>query len=196
MEQLSIEMRKLDSLIPFEQNAKLHSDTQIAKIAKSIKSFGFNNPVLIDKESGIIAGHGRVLAAKKLQLKEIPCIVLGHLTETQKKAYIISDNRLGEIGGGWDMEILKREFESLIDQELNFDLEDIGFDDAFTRIFEADDQTGLGFGAGELQPDRERYGGYKSVVVHLANQTDADNLSKLLGQPITKKTRTLCFPAH
>jgi ParB-like chromosome segregation protein Spo0J len=125
-EALKIEMLATEQLVPYARNAKLHSETQIAAIAKSIEEFGFNNPVLIDAKDGIIAGHGRVLAAKKLGMAELPCIRLGHLTEAQKRAYIIADNRLSEIGGGWDLELLKRELEEL--QTLNIELELTGFD--------------------------------------------------------------------
>lgn len=111
--------------MPYARNAKKHDETQVAKLAGSIREFGFNNPVLIDKDNGIIAGHGRVMAAQKLELKDVPCIRLGHLTDTQRKAYMLADNRLAEIGGGWDEEILKLELADLGD--LDFDLDSIGF---------------------------------------------------------------------
>ncbi len=82
-----IELKKVDELIPYNKNARLHSEAQVAQIAASIIEFGFTNPVLIDGEKGIIAGHGRLMAAKKLGLKEVPVVVLGHLSETQKKCY-------------------------------------------------------------------------------------------------------------
>jgi len=102
-----------DELIPYARNAKKHSPEQVAAIAASIKEFGFNAPVLIAADKTIVAGHGRVLAAQKLGLKEVPCVVLDHLTETQRRAYVLADNRLGEIGGGWDAEMLKLEVEDL-----------------------------------------------------------------------------------
>src|SRR6266581_4808307 len=89
-----IEHWPLDKLIPFARNPRTHSDAQVAQIAASIAEFGFNNPILVDTKNGIIAGHGRLLAARKLQLTEVPVIVLDHLTETQKRAYIIADNQL------------------------------------------------------------------------------------------------------
>lgn len=113
-------------LIPYVNNARTHSDQQIAQIASSIKEFGFCNPVLIDGQNGIIAGHGRVLAAQKLGLKEVPTIELSHLTDTQRKAYILADNRLAELSG-WDDELLKLELTGL--ELLEFDLSLIGFDD-------------------------------------------------------------------
>ena len=122
---MKIEQIPTEKLIPYARNAKKHDAAQVSKLAGSIREFGFNNPVLIDKDNGIIAGHGRVMAAQKLELKEVPCIRLGHLTDTQRRAYILADNRLAEIGGGWDQEILKLELADLGD--LDFDLDSIGF---------------------------------------------------------------------
>ena len=120
---MKIEQIPTDKLIPYARNAKKHDAAQVSKLAGSIREFGFNNPVLIDKDNGIIAGHGRVMAAQKLELKEVPCIRLGHLTDTQRKAYILADNRLAELGGGWDEKMLKVELESIgMDESwLNFD---------------------------------------------------------------------------
>src|SRR5205085_5745588 len=89
-----IELWSLDRLIPYARNPRTHSDAQVAEIAASIAEFGFNNPILVDSSAGIIAGHGRLLAARRLNLKEVPVIVLDHLSETQKRAYIIADNQL------------------------------------------------------------------------------------------------------
>jgi DNA modification methylase len=120
-----LEAIQIDALIPYARNSRTHSDGQVAQIASSIKEFGFTNPVLIDGGGGIIAGHGRVLAARKLGMSEVPCIRLDHLTEAQKRAYVIADNRLA-LNSGWDTEMLKVEFADL--QELGFDLELTGFD--------------------------------------------------------------------
>jgi DNA modification methylase len=120
-----LETIQIDALIPYARNSRTHSDGQVAQIASSIKEFGFTNPVLIDVGGGIIAGHGRVLAARKLGMSEVPCIRLDHLTEAQKRAYVIADNRLA-LNSGWDTEMLKVEFADL--QELGFDLELTGFD--------------------------------------------------------------------
>lgn len=121
----TLETIQIDALIPYARNSRTHSDAQVAQIAASIKEFGFTNPVLIDSNGGIIAGHGRVLAARKLGLTDVPCIRLDHLTDAQKRAYVIADNRLA-LNSGWDMEMLKVEFADL--QELGFDLELTGFD--------------------------------------------------------------------
>jgi len=110
---MTIEKIPTEKLIPYARNAKKHDAAQVSKLAGSIREFGFNNPVLIDKDNGIIAGHGRVMAAQKLELKDVPCIRLGHLTDTQRKAYILADNRLAELGGGWDEELLKLEIKDI-----------------------------------------------------------------------------------
>ena len=113
-------------LIPYINNAKTHPEEQVIKIAASIKEFGFNAPILVDGDNQIIAGHGRLQAAKKIGLKAVPVVVLDHLSEAQKKAYILADNRLGEVGGTeWDMELVSLELESL--NELDFDLDLTGF---------------------------------------------------------------------
>jgi DNA modification methylase len=122
---MQIEKIPLVDLIPYVNNSRTHSDEQVAQIAASIKEFGFNNPVLIDKEDGIIAGHGRVMAARKLGLTEVPCVRLEHLTETQRKAYIIADNRLA-LNAGWNEELLTIELNDLLAD--GFALEILGFD--------------------------------------------------------------------
>ena len=91
---MQVSQTSLSELIPYINNSRTHSDQQVSQIAASIKEFGFNNPILIDGDNGIIAGHGRVLAAQKLELEKVPTIELSHLTETQRKAYIIADNKL------------------------------------------------------------------------------------------------------
>lgn len=114
----------VDSLIPYARNSRTHSDDQVSKIAASIKEFGFLNPVIVDGESGIVAGHGRVMAAKKLGMDEVPVIEADHLTEAQRRAYVIADNRLA-LDAGWDDEMLRVEFAEL--EGLGFDLELTGF---------------------------------------------------------------------
>jgi site-specific DNA-methyltransferase (adenine-specific) len=121
-----IEQIKTSALIPYARNSRTHSEAQVAQIAGSIREFGFTNPVLIDADNGIIAGHGRIMAAQKLGLAEVPCIRLDHLTETQRKAYIIADNKLA-LNSGWDEEMLALELGEL--KDLDFDLSLTGFSD-------------------------------------------------------------------
>lgn len=125
--QKNIIEKGIDSLIPYARNARKHSPQQISKIAASIEEFGFTNPVLIDAKDGIIAGHGRIEAARLLKLKTVPTICLDHLSKTQKKAYILADNRLAEFGASWDDELLNLELAELVESE--FDLDIIGFED-------------------------------------------------------------------
>src|SRR4051794_24403255 len=121
---LRIEARPVASLIPYAKNARTHSDEQVALIAGSIRSFGFTNPILVDGANGIIAGHGRLAAARKLGLASVPVIELGHLSERDKRALIIADNKLAE-RAGWDRDLLALEAGDL--RELGVELSDLGF---------------------------------------------------------------------
>lgn len=127
MSSLKIEHRPTGDLIPYDRNARTHSKKQITQIASSIGRFGFNNPVLIDADGTIVAGHGRVEAAKQLGLKTVPVIRLEHLSDAQKRAYILADNRLAE-KAGWDREILAIELQNLMTEELDFDISITGFE--------------------------------------------------------------------
>ena len=120
-----IERRPIGSLIPYARNARTHSDAQIQQIAASMREWGWTNPVLVDEAGGIIAGHGRVLAAQRLQISEVPVIVASGWTDAQKRAYVIADNKLA-LNAGWDNDLLALEFGEL--QELGFDLDLTGFD--------------------------------------------------------------------
>lgn len=123
---MQIEQLSVKKLLPYARNSRTHSDEQVGQIASSIKEFGFTNPILIDAENQIIAGHGRLMAANRLQMKEVPCIRLSHLSESQKRAYIIADNKLA-LNAGWDDELLALEIKDL--QELDFDVSLLGFSD-------------------------------------------------------------------
>ena len=113
------------TLIPYARNARTHSEQQVAQIAGSIQEFGFNNPVLIDGQNGIIAGHGRVMAANLLKLETVPCIRLAHLSDAQKRAFILADNRIA-LNSGWDTEMLANELSDLHADDLDLGL--LGFD--------------------------------------------------------------------
>jgi DNA modification methylase len=134
-----IERWPIDKLIPYARNARTHSDAQVAQIAASIREFGFTNPVLIDGKGNIIAGHGRVLAARKLGMQEVPCIRMEHLTDAQRRAYIIADNKLA-LNAGWDEELLALELQELAD--VGFDLEITGFDvDELSALLDTEQGT-------------------------------------------------------
>lgn len=137
-QKLKIVYRDIEELIPYANNARTHSPTQVKRIADSIKEFGWTNPILIDGKNGIVAGHGRVLAAKKLGMKQVPTIELSGLSPTQKRAYILADNRLA-LDAGWDEDLLKLELTEL--QELNFDLSLTGFsDEEIEELLDMDDE--------------------------------------------------------
>ncbi len=136
--------RKVDDLIPYARNSRTHSDAQVAQIAASVREFGWTNPVLVDGDNGIIAGHGRVLAARKLGMEEVPCIELAGLSDTQRRAYIIADNKLA-LNGGWDDELLALELGEL--HAADFDMALLGFDASELSIK-------MGMGA-DFQPGTE-----------------------------------------
>ena len=122
---LTIDYRKTGELIPYINNSRTHSEQQVQQVAASIKEFGFTNPILIDEDSGIIAGHGRLQAAQMMGMDEVPTITLEGLTEAQRKAYVIADNKLA-LNASWDLDILNIEMESLL--EFDFDFKITGFD--------------------------------------------------------------------
>ena len=150
----------IEKLIPYENNARTHSEKQIEKVARSIENFGFLNPILIDSDYGIIAGHCRTLGAKKLGLTEVPCIFVEDLTEEQKRAYILADNKLS-LDAGWDYEKVEIELAEL--NELDFDITLTGFDMDF--LFDVDD--------GYYGDERERTN--KAYNLDLVEQSDLTN---------------------
>jgi ParB-like chromosome segregation protein Spo0J len=130
--QLNITYRKVEDLIPYVNNSRKHSDQQVAQIAASIKEFGWTNPILVDNEKGIIAGHGRLMAARKLKMDDVPTIELSHLSEAQKKALVIADNKLA-LNADWDTQILSLELSEL--QDIGFDLDILGFSTEDIKTF-------------------------------------------------------------
>ena len=135
---MEIVYKKINELKPYENNSRTHDESQIKQICESIKEYGWTNPVLIDEKGMIIAGHGRVEGGKKLDIKEVPCIVLSGLTDAQKKAYVIADNKMA-LNAGWNEELLKTELENL--KELDFDLELTGFNiDELDELFKEDEE--------------------------------------------------------
>jgi hypothetical protein len=146
-----LEQVPTSELIPYARNARTHSDAQVAQIAGSIQEFGFCNPVLIDKANGIIAGHGRVMAANLLKLETVPCLRLSHLTDAQKRAYILADNRIA-LSSGWDEAMLANELQDLHADEIDLGL--TGFDaDELSKLLGLDTPggDGAGDGTGESQ---------------------------------------------
>lgn len=138
---MQIQKLPIHVLRPYARNARVHSRRQIVKIATSIRRFGFNNPILIDDDLQIIAGHGRVEAARYLDMKEVPTVRLSHLSETEKRAYILADNKLA-LDAGWDRETLALELQGLID--LGFEVELTGFETAEIDLALEDDAEARG----------------------------------------------------
>jgi hypothetical protein len=143
--QLKIVYKKTADLIPYARNSRTHDEAQIAQIAASIKEFGWTNPILLDGENGIIAGHGRVMAAQKLNEDKVPTIELAHLNDIQKRAYIIADNKLA-LNAGWDNQMLALEIDDL--KDAGFDLDLIGFS--------IDEIEELNVNDAELQPEKTK----------------------------------------
>ena len=138
---MKITIKKVAELIPYVNNSRTHSDEQVAQIAASIKEFGWTNPILVDETNSIIAGHGRLMAARKLGMDTIPTIEIKNLTETQKKALVIADNKLA-LNAGWDNDLLKLELQNL--QDLGFDMDIIGFSvDELNALLEPEQIEGL-----------------------------------------------------
>lgn len=150
---MEIVYKKVNDLIPYINNSRTHSEEQVNQIVASINEFGFTNPLLIDEKDNIIAGHGRLLASKKLKMEEVPCIVLSGLTEAQKKAYIIADNKMA-LNAGWNEELLKLELENL--KELDFDLKLTGFDiDELDDIFQVEEEQKIVEDDFDIEPPEE-----------------------------------------
>ena len=174
---------KIEKLKPYENNARTHSEEQVEKISRSIKEFGFINPVLIDSNFGIIAGHGRVLGAKKLGMEEVPCLFVEDLTDEQKRAYILADNKLA-LDAGWDDEMLRQEIKALADLDFDvsltgFELEDFDFNQTDIE-FEEDD-----YDVEEKLPEipKAKYGDIYQLGNHrimCGDSTSQNDIDKLL----------------
>lgn len=184
-----IERLPVDSLVPYARNARTHSDGQVAEIAASIKEFGFTNPVLIDDSGGVIAGHGRLMAARRLGMTDVPCIRLSHLSDVQKRAYILADNRIA-LNADWDDDMLRIELEDL-DGE-GFDLSLLGFsEDEINALLEGEgeDEGTEGLTDPDDTPDPEKIAVSKAGDVWVlgkhrvmcGDSTDLDCVIALMG---------------
>ena len=190
-----IERRKVDDLIPYARNARTHSDEQVAQLAASIKEWGWTTPVLIDEDGEIIAGHGRVMAARKLGIEEVPTMTATGWTKAQKQAYVLADNQLPQ-NAGWDMDLLKVEMQDLSGE--GFDLSLIGFDDGAIM------NLALPVEEGQTNADEEWEGmpefeqddktSFRHVIVHFENNDDLTEFFSIIGQSHTDKTKSIWFP--
>lgn len=192
-QKISIRYLERSKLKPFECNVMIHSDAQVAQIAASIEEFGWTNPVLIDENSEVIAGHGRLAAAELLEIFSIPTITLRGLTDAQKRAYRIADNKLPQ-GAAWDDALLKAELESLSAE--GFDLNLTGFNDfeIGTMKGEAGDIPGEHW-IGMPEFEQEEKQGVKQLIVHFETESDVHAFAELVEQTITDKTKYIWYPA-
>ena len=174
---MQISETQVEVLIPYASNSRTHSDEQVAQIAASIKEFGFNNPILLDGDKGIIAGHGRLLAARKLGLKEVPTIELSHLTALQRKAYVIADNKLA-LNAGWDDDLLNLELNNL--EEMGFNLDILGWGDGLPEFAETPDYSVLDGEDFSEQLDEMALGVKKAIQIEFESEDyeDAQSLVK------------------
>ena len=187
MNNLNIEYQNISKLTPYARNSRTHSDEQVSQIAASIKEFGWTNPILIDEQDGIIAGHGRLMAAQRLNESNVPTIRLVGLTEAQKKAYVIADNKLA-LNAGWDEEMLAIELEDLIGENYNTDL--LGFSDKeINNILSTSGTDYEGLTDEDEIPDVDKTdikeGDMFALGQHriiCGDSTDKDVLNKLLGK--------------
>jgi len=190
-----VERRPVAELVPDARNARTHSEAQIAQIAASIREWGWTIPVLVDEEGGIIAGHGRVLAAYKLDLKDVPTMTARGWSEAQKRAYIIADNKLAE-NADWDRDLLRVELGALGEAGFNLDL--IGFSEVemtgllLDREFGENDPEAEWAGMPEF--DQRDKTAFRTLPVHFKDQEALDEFAKLIGQTITPQTRFIWFP--
>tara|TARA_R110000824_G_scaffold283333_1_gene471718 strand:- start:2182 stop:2820 length:639 start_codon:yes stop_codon:yes gene_type:complete len=190
-----VQRRKISELIPYARNARTHSDEQVAQLAASIKEWGWTTPVLIDEAGEIIAGHGRVMAARKLGIEEIPTMTATGWSKAQKQAYVLADNQLPQ-NAGWDMDLLRIETQDLDKQ--GFDLGLIGFDEgALTNLF-------LPTREGKTDAEKEWEGmpeftqddktSFRHVIVHFKNDDDVKEFFSTIGQSHTEKTNSIWHP--
>jgi len=180
-----MKMVKMSQLVPYARNARTHSEEQIKQIQASIREFGFVNPVIIDDNYNIIAGHGRVAAARAEGMQEVPCVFVGHLTETQKRAYILADNKLA-LNAGWDPELLKIEIDEL--HSLDFDIELTGFElEEIENIFESEepeDSTEDEYEVNVPEEPKTKHGDIYQLGEHrlmCGDGTSADDIKTLVG---------------
>ena len=169
-----IELWPIEQLVPYSRNARTHSPDQIAQIVSSMSEFGFTNPILVDGESGIIAGHGRLEAAKVLNLSKVPVIQLDHLSEEQKRAYVIADNKIA-LNAGWDLDALNFEIGAL--RDLDFNIGVIGFSD---EELAALNEGGWESDIEEIEKHDENLDGIKGKVVVRCDVTYTDEIKEAI----------------
>lgn len=197
MTKLAIKYKKTADLVPYANNSRLHDEAQLSQLVASIDEFGFTNPVLLDGANGIIAGHGRVMAANVLGMDSVPTIELSHLNEDQKRAYIIADNKLA-LNSKWDTEMLALELQGI--EEAGIALDITGFNDAeIGQLFQGDDDesdhtvaTDEWKGMPEFTQNDAT--AKRTILVHFDDLEQVRNFSALVDDTITDKTKFIWFP--
>lgn len=183
--------RPVKSLVAYAKNARTHSPEQVEQVVKSIKQFGWTVPVLIDEKGMIIAGHARVLAAERMELTDIPTVSATGWSETQKRAYVLADNKLA-MNSGWDESLLRLELGEL--KAADFDIGLTGFSDMEVDALNAPDVDPSEAWQGMPEFDQQDKLAYRSVVCHFRDQAAVDEFALIVGQKITDKTRFLWVP--
>lgn len=194
IEKLKIVYRPLKDLTPYARNARTHDDRQVLQLVASIEEFGWTNPILIDERGEVIAGHGRVLAAEQMGIASVPTITLSGLTDAQKAAYRIADNRL-PLNAGWNGDLLKLEIEAL--QDVEFDVGLLGFSDLeLGDILGVEPDDPRDHWVGMPAFDQENTNGVRQLIVHFETDTDVALFAQLVQQQITAKTKYIWYPEH
>lgn len=192
-----ITLKKTSTLIPYARNSRVHTEEQVSQIAASIQEWGFTIPILIDEENTLIAGHGRLLAAQKLELEQVPTMTATGWSDAQKRAYVIADNKLTE-NSTWDEELLKVEIKQL--EFDNYNIENLGFgmDELATLFLDKDFGETDAFEEWQDMPeyDNEKIEYYRSIKVHFDNQEDIDEFTEKTGLKITDDTRFIRYPEN
>lgn len=190
---MKIKQTKLKDLKPYEKNPRLHSELQITQIATSISEFGFINPILADEKGMILAGHGRYLASQKLDLDKVPVVVVEGLSEAQKKALVIADNKIAS-NSEWDEDLLWEEIRKL--NELGFDINKLAFEEMEVLPMidpnVVNDLTGEWEDMPEFTEDDKT--AFRTILVHFTCEEDVDKFSKLVKQSFTDKTKFMWYP--
>ena len=190
---MNIVENKLNDLLPYKDNPRKHTEKQVQQIAESISEFGFINPILVDEKNMILAGHGRYLAAQKLELTKVPVVVVDNLNEDQKKALVIADNKIA-MNSTWDENLLWEQIRQLNDKGFNLDV--LAFDE-MEILPMTDPNTVLDpLAEWEDMPEynQEDLLAYKTVYVHFRNEEDFKNFQQFIGQPMTDKTKSIWYP--
>jgi len=190
---MNVEESKLNKLLPYKNNPRKHTEKQVAQIAESISEFGFVNPILVDDKHMILAGHGRYLAAQKLDLKTVPVVMVKDLTEDQKKALVIADNKIA-MNSTWDENLLWEQIRQLNEKGFNLDL--LAFDEM--EILPMTDPNTVIDPLAEWE-DMPEYSqedqlAFKTIYVHFKNAEDYKNFQEFIGQTMTDKTKSIWYP--